>query len=143
MKNEGHKKIVLIVVPISSAIQPQPVYNHSQLMGRGNETLLKVPISEEVERTKLSIKQKAAELTKKTRGSFRRKNGVGGGGGGADDRAGRNLKLPRERRATQRQRSATKNRRKFQDAIDEMSNGDHDDDEDDDDGNMVSCRIIE
>ena len=141
MKNEGHKKIVLTVVPISSATPPQSVYNHSQLMGRGNETLLKVPISEEVERTKLSIKQKAAELTKKTRGSFRRKNGVGGGG--ADDRAGRNLKLPRERRATQRQRSATKNRRKFQDAIDEMSNGDHDDDDDDDDGNMVSCRIIE
>ena len=139
MKNEGHKKIVLTVVPISSATQPQPVYNHSQLMGRGNETLLKVPISEEVERTKLSIKQKAAELTKKTRGSFRRKNGVGGGG--ADDRAGRTLKLPRERRATQRQRSATKNRRKFQDnVIDEMSN---DDDDDDDDGNMVSCRIIE
>ena len=132
-------KKLLTVVPISSATQPQPVYNHSQLMGRGNETLLKVPISEEVERTKLSIKQKAAELTKKTRGSFRRKNG----GGGADDRAGRNLKLPRERRATQRQRSATKNRRKFQDAIDEMSNGDHDDDDDDDDGNMVSCRIIE
>ena len=132
---------MLTVVPISSATQPQPVYNHSQLMGRGNETLLKVPISEEVERTKLSIKQKAAELTKKTRGSFRRKNGVGGGG--ADDRAGRTLKLPRERRATQRQRSATKNRRKFQDAIDEMSNGDHDDDDDDDDGNMVSCRIIE
>ena len=127
----------LTVVPISSATQPQPVYTHSQLMGRGNETLLKVPISEEVERTKLSIKQKAAELTKKTRGSFRRKNG----GGGADDRAGRNLKLPRERRATQRQRSATKNRRKFQDAIDEMSNGDHDDDDDDDDGNRVSCRI--
>ena len=134
MKNEGHKKIVLTVVPISSATQPQPVYNHSQLMGRGNETLLKVPISEEVERTKLSIKQKAAELTKKTRGSFRRKNGE-------DDRAGRKLKLPRERRATQRQRSATKNRRKFQDnVIDEMSN---DDDDDDDDGNMVSCRIIE
>ena len=136
-------KKLLTVVPISSATPPQSVYNHSQLMGRGNETLLKVPISEEVERTKLSIKQKAAELTKKTRGSFRRKNGVGGGGGGADDRAGRNLKLPRERRATQRQRSATKNRRKFQDAIDEMSNGDHDDDDDDDDGNMVSCRIIE
>ena len=133
-------KKLLTVVPITSATQPQPVYNHSQLLGRGNETLLKVPISEEVERTKLSIKQKAAELTKKTRGSFRRKNG---GGGGADDRAGRNLKLPRERRATQRQRSATKNRRKFQDAIDEMSNGDHDDDDDDDDGNMVSCRIIE
>ena len=131
---------MLTVVPISSATPPQSVYNHSQLMGRGNETLLKVPISEEVERTKLSIKQKAAELTKKTRGSFRRKNG-GGGGGGADDRAGRNLKLPRERRATQRQRSATKNRRKFQDnVIDEMSN---DDDDDDDDGNMVSCRIIE
>ena len=133
---------MLTVVPISSATPPQSVYNHSQLMGRGNETLLKVPISEEVERTKLSIKQKAAELTKKTRGSFRRKNGGGGGGGGgADDRAGRNLKLPRERRATQRQRSATKNRRKFQDnVIDEMSN---DDDDDDDDGNMVSCRIIE
>ena len=133
-------KKLLTVVPISSATQPQPVYTHSQLMGRGNETLLKVPISEEVERTKLSIKQKAAELTKKTRGSFRRKNGVGGG---ADDRAGRNLKLPRERRATQRQRSATKNRRKFQDVIDEMPNDDHDDDDDDDDGNMVSCRIIE
>ena len=130
-------KKLLTVVPISSATQPQPVYTHSQLMGRGNETLLKVPISEEVERTKLSIKQKAAELTKKTRGSFRRKNGVGGGvGGGADDRAGRNLKLPRERRATQRQRSATKNRRKFQDAIDIIdTNDDHDDDDDDDDGN--------
>ena len=138
-------KKLLTVVPISSATQPQPVYTHSQLMGRGNETLLKVPISEEVERTKLSIKQKAAELTKKTRGSFRRKNGVsGGGGGGADDRAGRNLKLPRERRATQRQRSATKNRRKFQDAIDIIdTNDDHDDDDVDDDGNMVSCRIIE
>ena len=138
-------KKLLTVVPISSATQPQPVYTHSQLMGRGNETLLKVPISEEVERTKLSIKQKAAELTKKTRGSFRRKNGVSGGGGcGADDRAGRNLKLPRERRATQRQRSATKNRRKFQDAIDIIdTNDDHDDDDDDDDGNMVSCRIIE
>ena len=79
-------KKLLTVVPISSATQPQPVYTHSQLMGRGSETLLKVPISEEVERTKLSIKQKAAELTKKTRGSFRRKNGVSGGG--ADDRAG-------------------------------------------------------
>ena len=136
-------KKLLTVVPISSATQPQPVYTHSQLMGRGNETLLKVPISEEVERTKLSIKQKAAELTKKTRGSFRRKNGVSGGGGGADDRAGRNLKLPRERRATQRQRSATKNRRKFQDAIDIIdTNDDHDDDDDDDDGNMVSCRIL-
>ena len=135
----------LTVVPISSATQPPPVYTHSQLMGRGNETLLKVPISEEVERTKLSIKQKAAELTKKTRGSFRRKNGVSGGGGSdiADDRAGRKLKLPRERQATQRQRSATKNRRKFQDAIDIIdTNDDHDDDDDDDDGNMVSCRIL-
>ena len=131
------------VVAISSAAQPQPVYTHSQLMGRGSP--LKVPISEEVERTKLSIKQKAAELTKKTRGSFRRKNGVSGGGGSgiADDRAGRKLKLPRERQATQRQRSATKNRRKFQDVNDEMPNDDHDDDDDDDDGNMVSCCIIE
>ena len=84
-----------------------------------------------------AIKQKAAELTKKTRGSFRRKNGVGGA---ADDRAGRKLKLPRERQATQRQRSATKNRRRFQDVIDEGSN---DDDDDNDVGNMVSCRIIE
>jgi len=63
------------------------------------------------------------------------------GGGGADDRAGRNLKLPRERRATQRQRSATKNRRKFQDAIDEMSNGDHDDDDDDDDADTDGLNI--
>jgi hypothetical protein len=111
----------------------------------GRDSPLKVPISEEVERTKLSIKQKAAELTKKTRGSFRRKNGVSGGGGSgiADDRAGRKLKLPRERQATQRQRSATKNRRKFQDVNDEMPNDDHDDDDDDDDGNMVSCCIIE
>ena len=131
------------VVAISSAAQPQHVYTHSQLMGR--DSPLKVPISEEVERTKLSIKQKAAELTKKTRGSFRRKNGVSGGGGSgiADDRAGRKLKLPRERQATQRQRSATKNRRKFQDAIDIIdTNDDHDDDDDDDDGNMVSCRIL-
>ena len=127
---------MLTVVAISSAAQLQPDYTHSQLMGIDNETRLKAPISEEVERTKLSIKQKAAELTKKTRGSFRRKNGE-------DDRAGRKLKLPRERRATQRQRSATKNRRKFQDGIDEMSNDDHDDDDDDDGGNRVSCRIIE
>ena len=87
----------------------------------------------------MSIKQKAAELTKKTRGSFRRKNGVGGG---ADDRAGRNLKLPRERRATQRQRSATKNRRKFQGVIDEVSNDDHDDDDDDDDGMGLSINYV-
>ena len=128
---------MLTVVAISSAAQPQPDYTHSQLMGIDNETRLKAPISEEVERTKLSIKQKAAELTKKTRGSFRRKNGVG-----ADEsrESGRKLKLPRERQATQRQRSATKNRRRFQDVIDEGSN---DDDDDDDVGNMVSCRIIE
>ena len=132
---------MLAVVPISSAAQPQPAYTHSQFMGGGNETRLKVPISEEVERTKLSIKQKAAELTKKTRGSFRRKNDVGGG---ADDRAGRKLKLPRERQATQRQRSATKNRRKMTGVIDVIDvNDDHDNDDDDEDGNRVSCRIID
>ena len=52
-----------------------PEYTHTHLMGLGNENRLQVPISEEVERTKLTIKQKAAELTKKTRSSFRRKNG--------------------------------------------------------------------
>ena len=86
----------------------------------------------------MSIKPKIAELTKKTRGSFRRKTAENGGF--VDDRTGRMLKLPRERQATQRQRSATKNRRKFQGVIDEVSNDDHDDD--DDDGMGLSINYV-
>lgn len=70
-------------------------------------------VQEEVERTKLSIKQKAAELSKKTRSSFRRKGSTGsvsngggrkknGGAGGGrkhllpSDRYRRSKKVPRK-----------------------------------------------
>ena len=111
-------------------------------MGLGNENRLQVPNSEEVERTKLSIKQKAAELTKKTRSSFRRKNGnvnnVSGRDSSSGGRAGfRKHKLPREHKRRNRGGSRHKN----QDNVDEDFNGD--DDNDDEDGTrIVCCRIM-
>ena len=92
---EGHNKF-LTVVAHSTSLQPPPAYPTTQLLGISNEPRLQVPISptDEVERTKLSIKQKAAELTKKTRSSFRRKNGQNGVGGA---HGGSRKRLPRER----------------------------------------------
>ena len=102
-------------------------------MGLGNENRLQVPISEEVERTKLTIKQKAAELTKKTRSSFRRKNGG----------THRKHKLPRERKQRRfRSTIASRSRNKINEDITEEFNGggdDGDEDEnDDDEGSLLS-----
>ena len=71
--------------------------------GRGYDTVVSMPtmlesspalqvpsLVDEEERTKLSIKQKAAELSKKTRSSFRRKNTSG-------SVRNRRLLIPRER----------------------------------------------
>ena len=100
-------------------------------MGIGNENRLQVPaISEEVDRTKRTIKQKAAELTKKTRSSFRRGKNGGGGQTGF-----RKLKLPRERK----QRRYRPRRNKISEDITEEFNGEEDNDEnDDDEGSLLS-----
>ena len=72
--------------------------------GRGYDTLVSMPtmlessapsLVDEKERTKLSIKQKAAELSKKTRSSIRRKNYSG-------SVRNRQLLIPRERPKGQR-----------------------------------------
>jgi hypothetical protein len=85
-----------------AAGQPGLIATASPLMGLTNlstsATAYQPPLMEsEVERTKLSIKQKAAELTKKTRSSLKKRN-VANTPNGNGNQARRKRFLPRERK---------------------------------------------
>ena len=85
--------IVTAQVGISGHSVPQSGYDTLASMPTMLGGQLQVPsMVDEEERTKLSIKQKAAELSKKTRSSFRRKNTSGGG-----SRRNRRILTPGER----------------------------------------------
>ena len=94
-----------------AAVAPGRAYDSLASMV-GSSSLPVPSMVDEEERTKLSIKQKAAELSKKTRSSFRWKNTVNSSG------RQRRLLIPRERLKTVKGEEKTPN--------DDNDNEDHD-----------------
>ena len=100
-------------VQVGGHVAVAPGRAYDSLASMVGSSSLPVPsMVDEEERTKLSIKQKAAELSKKTRSSFRRKNTVNSSG------RQRRLLIPRERPKTVKGEEKTPN--------DDNDNEDHD-----------------